>query len=127
MLAALKAASQTGSDYGRTITLPFPTGERCFELSLARKTDANEHPQHFIVLSRDITERKTAETAMRQQAQVLATSNAELHRFNRAMIGRELNLIELKKEVNALAAELGRQPPYPLAFLNDVTVQNQQS
>ena len=40
----------------------------------------------------------------------LRTSNAELRRFNEAMVGRELRMIELKQEINALCAQL-RQPP----------------
>lgn len=59
---------------------------------------------------RDITARKAAEDTLRRQ-------NAELDRFNRAAVGRELDMIELKRRVNALARELGREPPYPLGFL----------
>jgi predicted nucleic acid-binding Zn-ribbon protein len=45
-----------------------------------------------------------------ERTRELRASNAELKRFNEAMVGRELRMIELKKEVNALCAEL-RQPP----------------
>lgn len=31
-------------------------------------------------------------------------------------VGRELRMIELKREVNELCAELGRPRPYPLEF-----------
>ncbi len=37
---------------------------------------------------------------------------AETERFNRLMTGREERIIEMKKEVNALPAELGREPQY---------------
>ena len=67
----------------------------------------------------DITERKQAEEALRKQAGELAGRNAELERFNRASVGRELDMIELKQQVNGLSRELGREPPYPLAFLED--------
>jgi PAS domain S-box-containing protein len=60
----------------------------------------------------DITARKAAEEELRQR-------NDELERFNRAAIDRELDMIELKKRINALTKELGRTPPYPLAFLTD--------
>jgi PAS domain S-box-containing protein len=59
---------------------------------------------------RDIGARKAAEEVLRRQ-------NEDLDRFNRAAVGRELDMIELKRKVNELARELGREPPYPLAFL----------
>ncbi|MDD5298685.1 MAG: PAS domain S-box protein [Rhodocyclaceae bacterium] len=58
----------------------------------------------------DITRSKAAETELKAR-------NEELERFNRAVIGRELDIIELKKTINTLSMELGREPPYPLAFL----------
>lgn len=42
----------------------------------------------------------------------LENTNKELGRFSRAALGREERIIELKKEVNKLSAELGRTPPY---------------
>jgi PAS domain S-box-containing protein len=59
---------------------------------------------------RDITERRAAEAEIKAR-------NAELERFNRATVGRELDMLEMKKAINALSRELGREPPYPLAFL----------
>lgn len=61
-------------------------------------------------LDRDITERKAAEEALRRNYE-------ELQRFNRASIGRELDMLEMKKTINALSRELGREAPYPLDFL----------
>lgn len=61
------------------------------------------------VVATDITARKRAEEA-------LVRSHAELRRFNQMAVGRELRMIELKRQVNALAAELGRPPPYRLDF-----------
>ncbi|MDO9268139.1 MAG: PAS domain-containing protein [Methylobacter sp.] len=62
-------------------------------------------------ISRNITERKAAEAELIQR-------NDELERFNRTMIGRELDMIALKQQVNELSIRLGQEPPYPLAFLN---------
>ena len=36
----------------------------------------------------------------------------ELERFNRLAVGRELRMVELKKQVNALLNELGREEEY---------------
>ena len=64
---------------------------------------------HLVVLY-DITVRKQAEAALRQKAEALRASNAELELFNRAMIGRELRMIELKQEINELCRRLGEPP-----------------
>ncbi len=66
----------------------------------------------------DRTERKQAEERLSIQAEHLAKSTEELTRFNRLMAGRELRTIELKQQVNDLAAQLGQARPYPLAFLD---------
>ena len=58
----------------------------------------------------DITERKRAEDTLRQQAEELLARNDRLNRFNRAAVGRELRMIELKREVNELCGKLGEPP-----------------
>ncbi|MEI8044201.1 MAG: hypothetical protein WCL11_22515 [Verrucomicrobiota bacterium] len=75
-------------------------------------------PEHFVAMFDVITARKLAEEALRRQAAELRARNEELERFNRAMSGRELRLIELKQQVNGLSADLGRPRPYRLAFLD---------
>jgi two-component system CheB/CheR fusion protein len=60
----------------------------------------------------DITERKLAEDALR-------ASNAELERFNRATVGRELRMVELKNEVNDLCGRVGEKPRYKLDFVDE--------
>ncbi|MDP3334404.1 MAG: PAS domain S-box protein [Methylococcaceae bacterium] len=66
----------------------------------------------------DITKAKVAEQLLRQQSEEIAQRNEELERFNRAMVGRELEMIELKKRVNKLSGQLGHAPPYPLDFID---------
>lgn len=60
----------------------------------------------------DVTARKIAEAELQAR-------NDELERFNRATVGRELDMIGMKKTINALNRELGRAPPYDLSFLED--------
>jgi len=61
----------------------------------------------------DAIERQLAADALRQQMD-------ELTRFNEAAVGRETRMIELKREVNELAAQLGEtKPRYPLDFERD--------
>jgi PAS domain S-box-containing protein len=82
---------------------------------------------------RDITERKRAEEELQRRAEelelakgVAERSAAELakafdelnavkkdiERFNRAAVGREMRIIEVKHEINELLEELGRAPKY---------------
>jgi PAS domain S-box-containing protein len=57
------------------------------------------------------------EIAVREQAEEgLRVAYGELMRFNNAMVGRELRMIELKKEVNELCGGAGQPPRYPLDF-----------
>ena len=60
----------------------------------------------------DITAHKLAETEIRRRAEELRAANDELTRFNRVTLGRELRIIELKKQVNDLCARLGQPPRY---------------
>ncbi len=69
----------------------------------------------------DITECKRAEEALRRHDAELQAINDELARFNRVAVGRELRMIELKKEINALYAQLGQPPPYPLEFEKELS------
>lgn len=71
----------------------------------------------------NITERKAVEEALRRQTQELAQRNEELERFNRATVGRELDMIALKQQVNALSRQLGQERIYPLAFLDSEAAQ----
>ena len=58
---ALHAANQTGFSTGLQFELDLPRGRSWFELSVSRETAAEGEQPRFIVLSRDITERKDAE------------------------------------------------------------------
>lgn len=67
-MAALRTAHQDGFCNGAQIELQVEAGKAWFELSVSRKTvGAGEKPR-FIVLSRDITERKLAEARIARLA-----------------------------------------------------------
>jgi len=59
------------------------------------------------VIFTDITERKKNARALREKMN-------ELERFNRLTVGRELKMIELKKEINALLKEMGQRAKYKI-------------
>jgi len=57
--------------------------------------------KYLLGIIRDITELKKKTEALR--------------RFNKLAVGRELRMIELKKELNALLEDLGKEPRYKIA------------
>ncbi len=64
ILAALQEAQHNGRSGGHVIRLKLPVGERWFELSMAQKRVEPGTPPRFIVLSRDVTQRQLAQTAL---------------------------------------------------------------
>lgn len=72
--------------------------------------------ERVLSITTDITARKDAEEVLSHQASELRNRNEELERFNRAMVGRELDMIALKRQVNELARWLGDEAPYRLDF-----------
>ncbi|WP_165917776.1 PAS domain-containing protein [Methylomonas methanica] len=91
-----------------------------------RGIDVEVHGRSFVHQNRpavigfvlDVSARKANEDKLNHQAEELKARNDQLERFNRAMVGRELDMIKLKQQVNELSKELGRQPPYTLTFLS---------
>lgn len=66
----------------------------------------------FVVTFEEIGQRKRVE-------QELKASIEELERFNRAMIGRENRILEMKSEVNLLRMRMGLPPGYKVDSMND--------
>jgi GAF domain-containing protein len=54
--------------------------------------------------------------ALRDSHLALRENTEDLVRFNRAAVGREVRMIELKKEINELCAAAGQPPRYALDF-----------
>src|SRR5690242_20534534 len=72
-------------------------------------------------IARDITARqqeqerlRDSEQALRRANEALRTHTEELARFSHAAVGRELRIIELKREINEALAELGKDARYSL-------------
>ena len=80
-LAALAEAEQRGRSLGHQILLPLPQGDRWFELSVARKRPVAGPDSTYVVLARDVQDRKRAEVALQRQIRFYAI----LSRCNRAI------------------------------------------
>lgn len=63
----------------------------------------------FLFIGQNISELKQTEEQLREKMD-------ELERFNTLMVGRELKMIELKKEINALLDKIGEHPKYDVDF-----------
>jgi len=68
-------------------------------------------------LHREVMVRKRAEEEIQRHIEELRKNNEELTRFNRFSVGREMRMIELKKEINELCGKAGLQLRYPLDFV----------
>jgi PAS domain S-box-containing protein len=79
VMEALRAASDTGMSLGQTFELGTPGGVRWFELSVARKAQAPRGEPTYIVLSRDVTDRKRAERALEQSLAEKSLLLREVH------------------------------------------------
>jgi len=75
--------------------------------------ELRKHRDHL----EELVEERTAE--LKKTLADLERTNADLERFNKMAIGRELRMIELKREINALAEELGREPFYDVSFAKE--------
>lgn len=78
--------------------------------------DSEQGPANIVALSYDITDQKQAEDELRRSHAELRLRAEELTRFNRVAVGRELRIIEMKKEVNELCQRQGEATRYPLEF-----------
>lgn len=92
--------------------------ERLMAWHNALLTDDNGRIVGTLSSGEDISDRRQAEDTLRRQADELAARNEELERFNRAMVGRELDMVALKRRINELSLELGREPPFDLVLLD---------
>ena len=69
--------------------------------------DNNGNVLAVMGIVRDITKQKEAEEKLKERTD-------ELEKFNQLAVGRELKMIELKKEINELYKKIGEKPKYEI-------------
>ena len=74
---------------------------------------------HAVGVIRDITKRRENIDELIKITEELKNSNEELREFTDMAVGREIKIIDLKKEVNKYAAEAGHEPPYDMTFIEE--------
>ena len=79
ILEALQEADARGRSLGRQFELDLPIGRRWFELSVSRAQLVAGQAPRFIVLSRDITERKDAEESVKASLREKEALLREVH------------------------------------------------
>lgn len=92
--------------------LDTPRGRRTI---MARKGPLHDESGHLIGvygIARDVTELEHSSGMLEAHSRELKERNQELERFNQAMVGRELDMLRLKQQVNELSVRLGREPPF---------------
>lgn len=68
------------------------------------------------VVLNDISERRQSEKLLNESHLALQAHAEELGLFNRVAVGRDMRMIDLKKEVNELCLARNEPPRYPLVF-----------
>jgi PAS domain S-box-containing protein len=102
-------ALRDGEPHEEIIEREDPEGKRHFRVLATPIRDDEGNITSAIKVMEDVTELKNAEARLKQ------TFN-DLERFNRMAVGRELRMIELKREVNRMADAAHLEPPYDLDF-----------
>jgi PAS domain S-box-containing protein len=111
VMGVLLEANASGQSTGKQIALALPQGQRWFELSATRKSTGLNEEQSFIVISRDITERKLAEEALRESEEKYRNL---VDRANDGIVIAQGNVIEFSN--SAFTKNLG----YEVRELNGI-------
>lgn len=87
VMSAIREAAVNGTSFGKIISIDLSDGRRWFELSTSAKFQAEQSPRHFMMLSRDITDRFKAQ----EQVEHIAYHDPLTGLPNRALLLDRLN------------------------------------
>lgn len=120
-MAALNEAYEQGASHGKQFALQLPSGLRWFELSVSCKSMTDELGARFVVLSRDITERKaTSERLLKlshaveqsPQSIVITDLNGTIEYANPAFLNVTGYSLEEVLGQNSRFLKSGKTPEY---------------
>ena len=96
-------------DYRQEFRLKAKDGSWKWIFSVGKITERDEsgRPKRITGVHLDMTDRKKAEKELKENL-------ADLEIFNRLAVGRELNMIEMKAEINEMLERLGQQKKYEI-------------
>ena len=98
-------------------TITFTSGERTFQATKGPLLDEAGQVFGMFGIARDVTDTAREARERSEQARQMEQHVAELERFNRVLVDRELTMIDLKRQLNAALRELGREPAFDLNHL----------
>jgi|GEM_PF-1351109 len=113
IMQALREAGKKGWSSGQQYELLLPQGKFWFELSVSRKHPDSGEAERFIVLSRDITARKSAEIKIQRLTQLYAA----LSQCNQAIV-RGTDEAELFAQICRYAVAFGGMKMAWIGMLN---------
>ena len=98
---------------GKTIELPkCQYDSEIYNVKIVKimrgKAEEEEEERFVMVIIDDVTEQRKAQEEIKKARDELTEKVAELERFNRLAVGRELKMIELKKRIGELERQLDK-------------------
>ncbi|MGH9616632.1 MAG: PAS domain-containing protein [Acidobacteriaceae bacterium] len=91
-------------------------GHRKMLLNARRLVQPADARPMILLAMEDVTARRHTEAALNETHAELRANTEDLMRFNRLAVGREVRMIELKKEINELCQRFNEPRRYPLEF-----------
>ncbi len=104
---AVKLCAKQGFIRNLQIDYADKTGKKFTPIEINAAVVTLKDKPVIVTLCRDISERKKAEERVKKARDELAEKVEDLEKFSKVAIGRELKMVELKKEIRRLERKLG--------------------